>query len=228
MQADPSFPSMYQCAKITWANEGLNGFFRGVSQPLFTVSLIKSFVFTTYRHLKDQNQFSSVTAGAMTGFVTALICSPLELGKIQIQLQKSKGHSSKFNGYFDCFKKIFQLHGFRGLYHGLTLQLMRDSLGTSVHFTSYEFFLSHLSSINPTFAPLLAGGLGGTVAWSIIYPFDLIKTRRQTEIFSHKQFSSSMSIVKEILASKRGFKGLYTGFSASVIRAFPIHAINFL
>lgn len=155
------YDSTLQCAQITLKQEGMSGFFRGMTQPLFTVSLIKSFTFSNYESMKPIIGVSA--SGFVSGFVTAIICCPLETAKIQLQLQRRNNGPSniQFKGAIDCLLKLYQRLGIRGLFHGLGLQVSRDSIGSSLHFTTYEaskLMFRDVLLLSPGLSSLLAGG----------------------------------------------------------------------
>ncbi|KAF9901155.1 hypothetical protein BX616_002357 [Lobosporangium transversale] len=91
------------CVKKTYAEERLGGFFRGMIPPLITVSIIKSISFSVYEGTKQNvrsyadamhgNTIPSLIgltfiSGSVAGTVVALMSSPLELVKLQRQLEK--------------------------------------------------------------------------------------------------------------------------------------------
>ncbi|KAF9351166.1 hypothetical protein BGX34_000753 [Mortierella sp. NVP85] len=92
------------CVRKTYAEERLGGFFRGMVPPLITVSIIKSISFSVYEGTKSQvrtlsdgafhgNTIPSLIgltfiSGSVAGTVVAMMSSPLELVKLQRQLEK--------------------------------------------------------------------------------------------------------------------------------------------
>ncbi|KAF9102675.1 hypothetical protein BGX27_010912 [Mortierella sp. AM989] len=91
------------CVRKTYAEERLGGFFRGMIPPLITVSIIKSISFSVYEGSKQQIRSRSDSlqghtipsligltfiSGSIAGTVVAMMSSPLELVKLQRQLEK--------------------------------------------------------------------------------------------------------------------------------------------
>ncbi|KAF9972655.1 hypothetical protein BGZ65_009688 [Modicella reniformis] len=92
------------CVRKTYAEERLGGFFRGMIPPLITVSIIKSISFSVYEGSKttlrnmspDYFQGNTIPSligltfisGSTAGTVVAIMSSPLELVKLQRQLEK--------------------------------------------------------------------------------------------------------------------------------------------
>ncbi|KAI1320021.1 hypothetical protein EDD11_002353 [Mortierella claussenii] len=98
-----SYSSIMDCVRKTYAEERLGGFFRGMIPPLITVSIIKSISFSVYEGTKQnvRNQVDSLQgttipsligltfiSGSVAGTVVAMMSSPLELVKLQRQLEK--------------------------------------------------------------------------------------------------------------------------------------------
>ncbi|KAG0231205.1 hypothetical protein BGW41_002233 [Actinomortierella wolfii] len=112
MQTHP-YKSIMDCVRKTYIEEGMGGFFRGMIPPLVTVSIIKSISFSVYEgskqavrsnidYLQGQNIPSLVgltfISGGVAGAVVASLSSPLELVKLQRQLEKLMAMHAK-KGY---------------------------------------------------------------------------------------------------------------------------------
>lgn len=73
---------------------------------------------------------------------------------------------------------------------------------------------------------LLAGGIGGAIGDSVIYPLDMVKTRQQgaPNVLKYKTMSrASWTILRE-----EGLrKGVYGGYSPAIIGAFPATMLFF-
>ncbi|KAJ1834379.1 hypothetical protein LPJ73_007814, partial [Coemansia sp. RSA 2703] len=111
----------------------------------------------------------------------------------------------------------------------------RDSSGTAIYFASYETVketLRRLTGSDKTgpLTHMMAGGTCGVVSWLLIFPVDLIKSTMQSQVLKPKdaqEFKSSWQCVGAIYR-KLGVSGFYRGISVSLIRAFPIHGLNFV
>ncbi|KAL2051598.1 hypothetical protein ABVK25_008012 [Lepraria finkii] len=136
-------------------------------------------------------------AGATAGsFITVLSC-PFELTKLSAQISTlmAKSNTSSMddpikssyqsNGTFKMAKNIIKNRGFFGLYSGFSLHLLRDTIGTTIYFTTYEstkqLLVKFQGSDSPT-SPMsvaMAGGFCGLASWACIYPIDTAKTHYQ-------------------------------------------------
>ncbi|KAI9481156.1 MAG: ribonuclease H-like domain-containing protein [Benjaminiella poitrasii] len=139
-------------------------------------------------------------------------------------------HSVNTTSSWHSAKEILKKKGLFGLYRGFTLHLTRDTIGTGVYFGGYEttkYILNrHTSAIGPL-SQFLAGGLCGLMCWIVVFPLDLIKTVIQKEVLSPKKRPSTLKCIQDIYR-KSGLIGFYRGITVTLIRAFPIHSLNFL
>ena len=139
-------------------------------------------------------------AGATAGSLSSLVACPFELAKNASQLSKvmmnkktsmddplqqniRKSYNGK--GTFRMFKTIVANRGWLGLYSGFRLHLVKDAVGSSLYFATYESvkqaLVKYSKSDNPTspLAVTTAGGVCGVVSWLLVYPVDTAKTRYQ-------------------------------------------------
>lgn len=178
--------------------------FRGIVPPFFGMGLEKAVVFGTYHNVKtllpENNNYNNLIAGAVAGFASSFVVTPIERLKIMSQVGNS---------------------GFRNLYAGLSTTFTREMPGFGVYFTSYEYMKS-LNKNSGTMDHFLMGGTSGFLAWFFIYPQDLIKTQIQAS----SEPISYRTIVKKIY-KENGIKGFFRGFHLALLRAVPLHAGTF-
>ncbi|CAO3607568.1 unnamed protein product [Cunninghamella blakesleeana] len=128
-------------------------------------------------------------------------------------------------------KEIVTKKGALALYSGFGLHFLRDSVGTGVYFGTYETTKFLLTKKDQSAGPLtqfLAGGICGILCWLVVFPIDLVKTLKQKEILSPQPlYNSARDCIRDII-KKKGYKGFYSGVSVTLLRAFPIHSLNFL
>ncbi|KAJ2511330.1 hypothetical protein GGI11_005146 [Coemansia sp. RSA 2049] len=113
--------------------------------------------------------------------------------------------------------------------------VLRDASGTAIYFAAYETIKETLRQItgSETTGPMthmLAGGSCGVLSWLLIFPVDLIKSSIQSQALQPKEaviFNGPWHCMRSTYA-KLGICGLYRGVSVSLIRAFPIHGLNFV
>ncbi|KAI8145511.1 mitochondrial carrier domain-containing protein [Fennellomyces sp. T-0311] len=195
----------------------------------------------------------STFGGACSGAFIATFSCPFELVKIHKQLEVlllqassiSTGatvvrENKKRNGWkndtrttssWHSAKEIIRLKGIRGLWSGFGLHFVRDTVGTGVYFGGYETTKFLLSGPERTAGPMtqfLAGGVCGILCWLAVFPIDLVKSLMQKEILApNPSYRNTMDCVRDIYGT-RGLAGFYRGIAVTLIRAFPIHSLNFL
>ncbi|CAO1637353.1 unnamed protein product [Parajaminaea phylloscopi] len=96
------YPSIWSCARAVMREEGLGGFFRGVTIPLITISFVRTSSFGIYVNTKDYLHqrgvlsdksrlrdvaLSGMAGGATSGVIISCGSAPFELVKVQRQLE---------------------------------------------------------------------------------------------------------------------------------------------
>uniref|UniRef100_A0A1I7VAJ7 Mitochondrial carrier protein n=1 Tax=Loa loa TaxID=7209 RepID=A0A1I7VAJ7_LOALO len=159
--------NVYRCCASIIQNEGILGFFKGMSSPLISFTAIHAIAFGVYGNTMKlfdnyHNLFGSFIAGNMAGIAQCSICIPSDLLKIKLQLQKNN-RQKLYTSSYDCAQKMIKQHGFLSIYKGTWITVARDGPGYGMWFVTYEFCTQKLSndgtaSSLTTFQLLLAGG----------------------------------------------------------------------
>ncbi|KAI8082504.1 mitochondrial carrier domain-containing protein, partial [Gilbertella persicaria] len=244
------YDSIAACIKQTYKEEGFRGFFRGVIPPLITVSIIKSISFSVYENSKayykkhypilfDRDTMLSTMAistfaGGISGAFIATLSCPFELVKVQKQLEYLLLQTSSIStGATPVEEKKFTSTSSWHSAREILKKKARDTIGTSVYFGGYEttkYILNgnrDASSAGPL-TQFLAGGICGIMCWIVVFPLDLVKTLIQKEILLPTlKYKSAKDCIHDIY-SRNGLGGFYKGITVTLIRAFPIHSLNFL
>eukprot|EP00536_Pseudo-nitzschia_multiseries_P018166 jgi/Psemu1/227989/e_gw1.2210.3.1 len=187
--------------------------------------------------------------GAASGFCTSLLVCPIELVKVQLQtqtLQKpgdvaatSVSVVSKANSSWSLAKQIVRSgHGFRGLYRGLTATMLRQTPSLTVYFPTYHTLREFLQEDNNDethgnnsawWSSALAGGLAGSLAWAVVYPADVIKSRIQSMPLSTSGEQNSLRTVAHTTLRGEGYVRLMLsrGLAVTLMRAFPVNGTIF-
>jgi solute carrier family 25 carnitine/acylcarnitine transporter 20/29 len=162
-----------------------------------------------------------VAAGAFSGIFSSIATGPTELvSRIAAVDVNSQG---TLRDEMNIIKKIWRSHGVSGLFQGLGLTAFRDSLFFVSYFSIYKGLLPEENpSVMDSF---WAGGISGSVSWGLLHPVDVIKTRWQ--VAPKGDFASPMQLVKHCYR-KEGAKFMLQGLNATVVRAFPQHAVTFV
>lgn len=218
------------------------GLYKGMATPVITVACLASVLFGSHgfllRRLDGEKLSSHFLAGSFAGAIQSLLACPIEISKIQVQLQgigqrKDAGTKQKYAGSIDAFVKILRAEGVRGIYRGLGLTLIRDIPGFGIYFTVFEASCRTLSKDAPpgqevgVGSLLLAGGVSGLVNWFSTYPNDVMKTRFQRGGGSERESYSSYREVYRRSYQQEGLRVFSKGLGVTLVRAFPTCAAIF-
>ncbi|UKZ95267.1 uncharacterized protein TrAFT101_010115 [Trichoderma asperellum] len=145
-----------QTAKKMYADGGLRACYRGVAMGLigmFPYSAIDmgtfEFLKKTYRiryakyagcHEDDAEPGNIATGiiGATSGAFGASVVYPLNVVRTRLQTQGTVMHPQTYTGIWDVTQKTIQHEGFRGLYKGLTPNLLKVAPALSITWVVYE------------------------------------------------------------------------------------------
>jgi len=232
---NPMYNGTFDCAKKMIAKDGFRGLYRGVAAPLVGVSPI--FALSFAGNNAGQQMVRSATghqklsygecfcAGMIAGVYSTVIMAPGERIKCLLQTDTT----GKYKGMGDCAKQLFREGGIKNVYKGTVLTLMRDVPASGCYFGIYEVLKDQLTPAGSTQmslrAVLLAGGMAGMANWAVAIPPDTLKTRFQTDVTG--QYKGVGDVYRSVMA-EGGFKTMFRGFSAVMIRAFPANAACFL
>lgn len=222
------------------------GLFKGMSSPMAGLAGINAIVFGVYGNMirassSPNSLKTQFLAGSTAGFVQSFITSPMEMAKIQMQLQGQADPKVKlpfwqknrvrYKNPLDCLVKTFKNEGLFGVYRGFWCTILRDSPAFGVYFAGYEYLTEKVTdpkgNVN-TLNLLLVGGLAGVWSWVVIYPLDVIKSRLQTDGMDGdaKKYKGLWDCMKK--SYKTDGLGVFArGLNSTIIRAFPTNAATF-
>ena len=220
----------------------VTGLFKGMASPLVGQAFINGCVFGSYSESFRRLQhvpYAVFWAGCVSGVAQGIICGPLELAKIRLQVQGEgvdprkmaigEKKNLRYTGSIDCMWKIFRTEGLRGISKGMCVTLVREIPAGGVYFYAYDELckLGPKSETKDQPKPvtvLLAGGIAGVISWIATYPCDVIKSRFQADLKGIYKSSTDCAI-KSYRAE--GWGMFFQGMSSTVIRAFPTNAVTF-
>ncbi|GMM47904.1 Pet8 protein [Pichia kluyveri] len=163
----------------------------------------------------------SLISGGAAGTATDLAFFPIDTLKTRLQ---AKGG-------------FFLNGGFKGLYKGLGSAVIASAPSAALFFITYDncksFFKEKIPIILPNIenstsihlSHMISASMGEIAACLVRVPAEVIKQRTQS-----LQFNSSLESFKFILSNKSGegiLKGLYRGWSTTIMREIPFTIIQF-
>lgn len=246
------------CFRQSLAKDGFRGLYRGISAPLVGAAAETSCLFFAYRLAQDAMRATVLSstpaedklplsallaAGAISGGVTSVVLTPIELVKcrMQVPLQSSldpilgrdTGLVTKSLSPLTVIKDVYRREGLRGFWRGQFGTLIRETGGGVAWFGSYEmlsiYFKKRLPNPEkdamPVWQQMLSGAIAGMSYNFIFFPADTIKSKIQTGELSNVR--PTFSSVGLALWKSHGLKGLYRGCGITVARSAPSSALIF-
>eukprot|EP00405_Crypthecodinium_cohnii_P016356 CAMPEP_0206463248 /NCGR_PEP_ID=MMETSP0324_2-20121206/26477_1 /ASSEMBLY_ACC=CAM_ASM_000836 /TAXON_ID=2866 /ORGANISM="Crypthecodinium cohnii, Strain Seligo" /LENGTH=344 /DNA_ID=CAMNT_0053935591 /DNA_START=52 /DNA_END=1086 /DNA_ORIENTATION=+ len=231
------YAGIFDCANHTIQKEGLHGLYKGVGSPSVTVGLMNSLLFFSYEYAsaavrlyahsdpKAQLTLPQVSmAGAASGFASAFVTGPTELVKCLAQTNvKNQG---RIHEELDIFRDLVRRHGIlssTGPLRGLGVTIVRETPSFALYFSTYEAGIRTFGS--SPLSSFVCGGAAGAIAWAVIYPLDVLKTRWQVaEPGTYSSVRECFRTVKR----EEGARTFFRGFGATMARAWPQNGVVFL
>jgi solute carrier family 25 phosphate transporter 23/24/25/41 len=135
---------IWHTAQKMWARNGIVSFYRGLPMGLagmFPYAAIDLFIFETakkrlvarnmklhgVKHEEDAlpGNFTLALMGGCSGAIGASAVYPVNLLRTRLQSQGTAGHPRTYTGIVDVTKQTLKYEGFRGLFKGLTPNLLK-------------------------------------------------------------------------------------------------------
>ena len=253
------FSGPLDCFRTTIRREGVLGLYQGITSPMAGAIAETATLFVAFNRIQEfamslkspdgQQQELSLPmlalCGSFAGACASLALTPFELVKCRLQTDNIRKYGDsqsikRRSGPLTIIKEVLKTEGPLGFYRGLSSTFIREGVGSSIWFSSYEFMCRHLLKRNHPEANgrstkvekslltagevMLSGSFAGVVYNSLIFPVDTLKSIEQT---SRASSSSKLNIIKTILRQD-GIKGFYRGLGITLFRAVPGNAVIFL
>lgn len=143
-------------ARNMWSSSGLRAFYRGLPMGLVGMFPYAGIDLTTYEYLSkflksrkarlhntneddtSLNAFTTALIGAFAGTLGASTVYPLNLLRTRLQSQGTATHPATYTGAWDVTMKTIQGEGFRGLFKGITPNLLKVVPAVSITYVVYD------------------------------------------------------------------------------------------
>jgi len=142
-----------------------------------------------------------------------------------------------YRNSFDCMVKIWRNEGIAGLQKGLTPAILREGSKNLFRIGMFDPLVQflHDKSVDGNHIPLwkrmIAGGVSGAMGAVACNPFELVKTRMQSNAkhsiavgHQHRYTGTFQGLYS--IVTREGFMALYKGSAMSVIRSTLGSGIN--
>ena len=252
--------------------EGLRGAYRGLGPPVCMMMLMNAVNFTAFNRAKealgvegpvglgaraheDGHRASAsvvdwrvVAAATAVGPPCALIGTPFELVKLQMQMEARHAHGGGGNqktfrrSAFRFATTLHSTYGWRVFYLGGATNVARECLFNAVFFSTFEHTRFGFADsceergIRREVAIATAGGLAGAAAWLLSLPLDCVKSGVQGQDLRNGGWDARRANRARVgfaesaraVFQTRGVFGFFSGAAPSVGRSFIVSGSRFV
>jgi solute carrier family 25 carnitine/acylcarnitine transporter 20/29 len=250
LQTTNQYSSALDCAAKILRNEGPLAFYKGTLTPLIGIGACVSVQFGAFhearrrfeelnakrfpKHDPGLSYTQYYLAGAFAGVTNSVLSTPIEHVRIRLQTQPH-GAQRLYSGPIDCIRKLSTHEGvLRGLYRGEVVTIFREAQAYGVWFLTFEYLMNQDAKRNSIKREEISsvkiatyGGLAGEALWLASYPFDVIKSKMQSDGFGAQQKFTGMVDCFRKTWRTEGFGGFWRGLGPTLLRAMPVSAGTF-
>lgn len=145
-----------ETAKKMWRSNGLFSYYRGLPMGLAGMFPYSAIDLATFEYLKrlivtrqakvercheedvQMGNLATGIIGAISGAVSATAVYPMNLLRTRLQAQGTVLHPPTYDGIWDVTRKTIRNEGFRGLFRGVTPNLLKVAPAVSISYVVYE------------------------------------------------------------------------------------------
>ncbi|KAL6059475.1 Mitochondrial carrier [Balamuthia mandrillaris] len=244
--------------------EGLWGFFKGLPPRLMYITPAAAVSFMFYEQFKmllksHKNRNSGrttksqsaqeayilkhpavpVIAGGLARLLGTACRTPFDILRQRLQVQGSiKNSAYKGLGTFGSLRLLIKTEGWRGLWTGYSIAVLRDVPFAAIYFLSYEllkeqqiFRFKAEKERLAIYNHLLAGAGAGAVAATCTNPFDVVKTRLQTQstlpLEERNKYNGGIVATLRSIVKEEGAAGLTQGLKPRLLYLTPAASLTF-
>jgi len=138
-------------AQKMWARDGLRSFYRGLTMGLVGMFPYAAIDLGTFEYLKRRiiarnggnenalpGNFALALMGGFSGAIGASAVYPVNLLRTRLQSQGTASHPRTYTGIVDVTRQTIKGEGLRGLFKGLTPNLLKVVPAVSITYVVYE------------------------------------------------------------------------------------------
>jgi solute carrier family 25 (mitochondrial carnitine/acylcarnitine transporter), member 20/29 len=200
--------------------------YRGILPPLLTTGAIRSLYFGVFENVKlglgaptigDASMGTTLCAAGFTGLSLAPVTQPFVCLKVW---QQAHGGS-----LVAAASKLSRSRGFRGYFPGFGLHCGLETVGSIVYLGVYYQVKRMLRAEDGTESlrmRVMAGAMAGSIAWSTIYPLDVLRSRLMAGSMAG---STSIRATAQQVYTSGGLAAFYRGIGATLMRAGPVAGV---
>jgi len=222
--------SVYSALKDIVREGGFLRFYRGILPEIVGMVPKSSLMYMSYevskRYLTKLNHGHcnskvAFAAGFISGYPEAISVTPFQVLKVRLQ---AKEHLGRYKNTFDCLGKVMRSEGPKALTVGFGPTCWRNCVWNSVYFgllhkIRSQMWKSQYKSVE-TVQTLFAGFIAGLVATTFNAPFDVIKSRFQSELREENKRPKYRYTLQSLYTvfKEEGAAAMYKGYAPKAIR----------
>jgi solute carrier family 25 carnitine/acylcarnitine transporter 20/29 len=249
LQTTNQYSNALEAAKTIYQKEGPLAFYKGTLTPLIGIGACVSVQFGAFHEARRRFEAHNLSknpvspglsysqyyaSGAFAGIANSVISGPIEHVRIRLQTQPH-GAARLYNGPLDCVRKLSAHEGvLKGLYRGEAVTVLREAQAYGVWFLAFEYMMNADAARNkierkevPSWKVAFYGGLAGEALWLASYPFDVVKSKMQSDGFGKEQKFRGMNDCFRQTFRAEGLRGFWKGIGPTLLRAMPVSAGTF-
>ena len=166
-------------------------------------------------------------SGFLGSAATVLVCSPLDLVKVRMQVSHSVADKDNYSQLKKTIFNTFTKEGFKGFYNGVKSGMTTSPIYYSIYFPVYEnskSFFSNLlygkSNNFDSYVYTLSASTAALCSNLVTTPMWVVRVRFQTQfMYDNKSGKESFNVIKSIshIYKTEGFFALYRGLLIELI-----------
>ncbi|ETS86963.1 hypothetical protein PFICI_00791 [Pestalotiopsis fici W106-1] len=162
---------------------------------------------------------STMMAGVAAGVAESItVVTPGENIKTKMIQERARYNDTSAGR---VIREILRTNGLQGLYRGVSPVMMKQGANAFTRFTSYSAILDMIRPYTQragveASAPAIAGAAAGIVTVYCTMPFDVLKTRMQSQAGAASPQSLAQSFV--MVVNEQGIAGLWRGSTPRLLR----------
>ncbi|KAL2480257.1 Mitochondrial substrate carrier family protein [Abeliophyllum distichum] len=199
--------------------EGLLGFYRGNGASVARIVPYAALHYMTY---EEYRRWIILVR-------TKLAYQVIDSSKLNVKGLIPK--EQVYRGIWNCFSKIWQEAGIKGLYRGVAPSLYGIFPYAGLKFYFYEEMKSHVPENHKKdiTVKLVCGSIAGLLGQTFTYPLDVVRRQMQVQrlgTYNRGEMKGTMETLVMIV-QRQGWKQLFSGLSINYLKVVPSVAIGF-
>eukprot|EP01122_Echinamoeba_exundans_P005273 TRINITY_DN15440_c0_g1_i1.p1 TRINITY_DN15440_c0_g1~~TRINITY_DN15440_c0_g1_i1.p1 ORF type:complete len:305 (-),score=9.83 TRINITY_DN15440_c0_g1_i1:140-1054(-) len=213
------YRTIFRAVATLYQEEGVTAFWRGTGPTIWRVLPggglyfgLLSLLSESLKTDKDNrlSPWAAACAGAISRATAGTLLHPVSVVKTRFEAFDQRGQRRTTIG---TLIEIGKSDGMKGLFRGLGPTLMRDVPYSSLNYGIYTNIKERLEGVPDSARYFIASTISGFTSTLITHPFDLMRTRLQT----NRTYTSSIDVIKHVLAEE-GMRTLGRGFWPRLLR----------